>query len=139
MKDLKNEEQLSWNPGGFLIVWDQLVLHHFLPVTEKIIVLPQSFTLDETGAYEIPFSMLLTPGSDPATCCLSRIQIHQSRCCFSNLQLSSSGEPVSTAESGFCSWPTVVEPDLVSCCCSSSPLRLDMLFILRSFSSNHSC
>ena len=55
--------------------------------------------------------MLLVPNSAPTICMpVSVFEIHQTRLCFSRLQLSSFGEPVSTAASAFCCWLAEVEP-----------------------------
>lgn len=71
--------------------------------------------------------------------CLSRIKIHQSRLCISSFPLSSSDELVPTATSAFCFWLTVMEPDMIFCCCSSSVSRFNMLCIPICFSAHHSC
>lgn len=60
---------------------------------------------------------------------LAKIQIHQTRPCFSSLHQFSFGEFVPTA-AHLCTWLTAEELDMVFCCCSSPNLRLDTLCML---------
>ena len=71
--------------------------------------------------------MLLAPSSDPTIC---KPQQKSRWLCFSSLQLSSSGEPVSTAASDFYSRLIKAEADMDFCFCSPSTSGFDVLCML---------
>lgn len=72
-------------------------------------------------------------------CTPAEIEMHHTRPCFSSLQMFSFDEPLLTAASALCSWQTIVEPDVIVCCCSPSTSRFDMLWIVRCLSAQHYC